>query len=98
MKYLILSLSFLSIVSCTRSTNKEQALEELDKKSAREVVLKTVSKGDSVLHITTQYIWFNGDQIASKSDTIITAVAPKSWDTVDSSKVLSKVPIYVTVQ
>lgn len=98
MKYLFVFLSLLSVISCTSGIKKEQALEELDKKSAREVTLKTVTQGDSVLHITTQHIWFNGDEVASKSDTIKTAVAPKSWDAVDSSKTLSKVPIYVTVQ
>lgn len=80
------------------NNQQEKPLETLDKKSAREVTLKTVTEGDSVLHITTQHIWFNGEQVASKSDTIKTAVAPKSWDAVDSNNTLSKVPIYVTVQ
>lgn len=97
MKYLFVIASVLVFASCTQP-EKEQSLEQLDKKSAREVTLKTVTKGDSVLHITTQQIWFNGEQVAAKSDTIITEIAPKTWDAVDSSKVLSKVPIYVTVQ
>lgn len=77
---------------------EEQALEQLDKKSAREVTLKTVTQGDSVLHITDQHIWYNGEQIVSKSDTIITAVAPNTWGSVDTSNTLNKVPIFVTVQ
>lgn len=97
MKYLLSLLCLFSITSC-HHTHNEQALEQLDKKSAREVTLKTVTKGDSVLHITTQHIWFNGDQITSMSDTIVTAVAPGTWNTTDSSTTLSKVPIYVTVQ
>lgn len=97
MKYLFTIVSILSLASCSNQ-KQEKPLEELDKKSAREVTLKTVTQGDSVLHITSQHIWFNGDKIASKSDTLITALAPKSWDTTDSSKTLSKVPIYVTVQ
>ncbi|MCI0921284.1 hypothetical protein [Sphingobacterium rhinopitheci] len=97
MKYLFVLLSMLSLASCSQKT-KEQPLEELDKKSAREVTLKTITAGDSVLHITTQHIWYNGEQIASKNDTLKTAIAPKTWDAVDSSKNLSKVPIFVTVQ
>lgn len=87
----------MGFVACT-NPQKEQALEQLDKKSAREVTLKTEVQGDSVLHITTQHIWFNGEQIASKVDTIKTENSPKTWDSVDSTKLLSKVPIYVTVQ
>lgn len=97
MKYLFVILSALSLASCRQMT-KEQPLEELDKKSAREVTLKTVTTGDSVLHITTQHIWYNGEQIASKSDTLITAIAPKTWGAVDTAKNMSKVPIFVTVQ
>lgn len=96
MKYLLWVFCFISATSCHRQS--EQALEQLDKKSAREVTLKTVTKGDSVLHITTQHIWFNGEQITSASDTIVTAIAPGTWNTMDSSATLSKVPIYVTVQ
>lgn len=96
MKYSFILISVLGLVSCVNQS--EQALEQLDKKSAREVTLKTVTQGDSVLHITTQNIWYNGEQIAAKSDTIKTAIAPKSWGTVDTFSTLSKVPIYVTVQ
>ncbi|RZF62618.1 hypothetical protein [Sphingobacterium corticibacterium] len=97
MKYLLSALCFIGFMSCNNGQS-EQALEQLDKKSAREVTLKTVTKGDSVLHITTQHIWYNGEQITSKSDTILTAIAPGTWNTTDSSATLSKVPIYVTVQ
>lgn len=90
-------MSFIAFVSCANQ-GQEQALEQLDKKSAREVTLKTVLQGDSVLHITTQHIWFNGEQIASKSDTLKTENSPKTWEATDSTKNLSKVPIYVTVQ
>ena len=87
----------MTIASC-QNRQGEQALTKLDKKLAREVTLKTVTKGDSVLHITTQHIWYNGEQIASKSDTIQTAVTPNTWDRADSSATLSQVPIYVTIQ
>ncbi len=97
MKYLLSALCFIGFMS-RNNGQSEQALEQLDKKSAREVTLKTVTKGDSVLHITTQHIWYNGEQITSKSDTILTAIAPGTWNTTDSSATLSKVPIYVTVQ
>jgi len=97
MKYLLSALCFFGFMSCNNGQS-ERALEQLNKKSAREVTLKTVTKGDSVLHITTQHIWYNGEQITSKSDTIVTAIAPGTWNTTDSSATLSKVPIYVTVQ
>lgn len=97
MKYLLGILCFITLASC-HDRQSEQALEQLDKKSAREVTLKTVTNGDSVLHITIQHIWYNGEQITSKSDTIVTAAAPETWDSVDSSATLSNVPIYVTVQ
>lgn len=94
----ILGLTAVVILTACSNPQKEQPLEHLDKKSAREVTLKTVTQGDSVLHITTQHIWYNGEQIASKKDTIITAISPSTWNTVDSMQTLSKVPIYVTVQ
>lgn len=97
MKYLLSIFSLLALASCDHQ-QKEQKLEQLDKKSAREVTLKTTLKGDSVLHITTQHIWYNGEQIAAKSDTIITAASPTTWDGIDSAQTLRNVPIYVTVQ
>ena len=97
MKYLAIIIGLISITSCQNNQDK-QALEQLDKKSAREVTLKTVTRGDSVLHITTQHIWFNGEQITSASDTIITPISPGTWGVTDSLTTLSKVPIYVTVQ
>ncbi len=97
MKYSLAILCSIGFVAC-QDRQREQALEQLDKKSAREVTLKTVTEGDSVLHITTQHIWYHGEQIASKHDTIVTAVAPNTWDSADPSATLSNVPIYVTVQ
>ncbi|MFC3199335.1 hypothetical protein ACFOET_17060 [Parapedobacter deserti] len=97
MKFLLAIIGFITIASC-QTGQREQALTQLDKKLAREVALKTVTKGDSVWHITTQHIWYNGEQIASKSDTIKTAVMPNTWDSADSSATLSEVPIYVTIQ
>lgn len=97
MRYLLAILCVITISSC-QNRQSEQALEQLDKKSAREVTLKTETRGDSVLHITTQHIWYHGEQITSKSDTLVTAVAPDTWESIDSSATLSKVPIYVTVQ
>ncbi|PPL02217.1 hypothetical protein [Parapedobacter indicus] len=97
MKYLLAILGFVTIASC-QNRQGEQALTKLDKKLAREVTLKTVTQGDSVLHITTQHIWYQGEQIASESDTIKTAVQPNTWDRADSSATLSQVPIYVTIQ
>jgi len=95
MKYLIALFACALFFSCEEQ--KTQNLESLDKKSAREVTLSTVERGDSVLHITTQNIWYNGDRIAEKSDTIITAAKPKTWNATDTSS-LRHVPIFVTVQ
>ena len=97
MKYLLLVVCLITFTSCF-NRQSEQSLEQLDKRSAREVTLKTVTKGDSVLHITTQHIWYNGEQITSGTDTIVTAKAPGTWGIADSSVTLSNVPIYVTVQ
>lgn len=97
MKIILTALCFAGLVSC-QERQKEQTLEQLDKRSAREVTLRTETRGDSVLHITMQNIWYAGEQVASKSDTIVTAAAPNTWGPVDSAATLSKVPIYVTVQ
>jgi len=97
MKYLLAIFSVIFTAAC-QQRQQEQPLTQLDKKMAREVTLKTVTRGDAVLHITTQHIWYNGEQIASKSDTIETALTPSTWDSADSSATLSEVPIYVTVQ
>lgn len=97
MKYSLAILCVIAISAC-QQRQREQALTQLDTKLAREVTLKTVTNGDTVLHITTQYIWYNGEQIASKSDTIRTAVIPGTWERADSSVTLSEVPIYVTIQ
>lgn len=97
MNHLITILAIFSLVSC-QNTQNEQNLTQLDKKSAREVTLKTVTVGDSVLHITTQNIWYNGEQIVSKHDTIVTASVPTTWNSQDSLTTMNQIPIYVTVQ
>lgn len=84
-------------MSCSNA-KQDKPLEQLDKKSAREVVLITEIKGDSVLHITKQRIWFNGEEIVAKNDTITTAKKVSTWSVADSTQTLSEVPIYVTVQ
>jgi hypothetical protein len=88
----------LILGSACQPAAPEQALSTIDKKSAREVTLRTVTQGDSVFHITVQNIWFNGEQIASHSDTLITSLRPQTWEQTDSAEHLGKVPIYVTVQ
>lgn len=96
MKQTLVILTSLLFFGCKE---KEQVLEQLDKKSAREVTLTTVQQGDSVWHITHQVIWFNGTKIAEQSDTVRTVNARADWGAEDTpSNQLSKVPIYVTVQ
>ena len=95
MKYILALFACAMLFSCTEQKN--QNLESLDKKSAREVTLSTVERGDSVLHITTQNIWYNGESIAQKSDTIITQAKPNTWNASDTTS-LRHVPIFVTVQ
>jgi len=95
MKYSIAFLALAFLGSCAGPA--EQKLESLDKKSAREVTLSTIDKGDSVLHITTQNIWYNGENIAQQVDTLITAAKPNTWNSTDTSS-LRHVPIFVTVQ
>lgn len=95
----ILFLGFtLALVSCT-NTQKEDHLENLNKKSAREVVLSTKTNGDTVYHITKQIIWFNNEQIATTTDTVVTLKKENTWDTSqDSTLSLDRIPIYVTIQ
>lgn len=96
MKQLLALFALTFLFSC--ASEPEQKLESLDKKSAREVTLMTVNQGDSVLHLTKQIIWSNGEKIAEQVDTIITPKKINSWD--DTSKItpMNEVPIYVTVQ
>ena len=97
MKYILLSsIGLLSIISCQKT--EEKNLEELDKKSAREVTLTTIKKGDSILHISKQHIWYNGEKIAEKTDTIVTANKVATWGNEAEQKPMSEIPIYVTVQ
>lgn len=97
MKKTITILSIILLGACN-NTGEKPPLENLDKKSAREVTLTTTTKGDTVYHLTKQIIWVNGEKIASKTDTIATALTPKTWSTDSTSIKLNQVPIYVTVQ
>lgn len=90
-KIVFLTLISTTFIACQSNQNENQNLEQLDKKSAREVVLTTETKGDSVLHITKQKIWANDMMIAEKVDTLITH---KQYTPTDSTKI----PIYVTIQ
>lgn len=94
---LIISAIIASLILASCQSN-EQNLEHLDKKSAREVTLTTVVNGDSVYHITKQNIWFNGEKITEKADTITTPLKMNTWSAADSSSKLNTLPIYVTVQ
>lgn len=76
---------------CQEGQNAEQPLEQLDKTSAREVVLSSKTVGDTVYHLTTQKIWANNQLIAEKVDTLQTVSVAK-----DSAQ--QAVPIYVTIQ
>ncbi|MDR2222100.1 MAG: hypothetical protein LBE34_05090 [Flavobacteriaceae bacterium] len=95
MKYILFVAIAILGVSCRQSGDSN--LEQLDKKSAREVSLKAVEVGDSILHITEQNIWANGQLIAQKSDTIKTAKQVPNWDSTTPTT-LVKTPIYVTVE
>ncbi|MGV0938338.1 MULTISPECIES: hypothetical protein [unclassified Empedobacter] len=90
-KILLITLPLTTFFACQSNKNENQNLEQIDKKSAREVVLTTETKGDSVLHITKQKIWSNDLIIAEKVDTLITH---KQYTPTDSTKI----PIYVTIQ
>ena len=90
-KILLITLPLATFFACQSNKNENQNLEQIDKKSAREVVLTTETKGDSVLHITKQKIWSNDLMIAEKVDTLITH---KQYTPTDSTKI----PIYVTIQ
>lgn len=98
MKYLLILGVALSLLSCS-NTQKEDNLENLNKKSAREVVLTTKTNGDTVYHITKQIIWFNNEQIATATDTVVTLKKENTWGSPqDSTLSLDQIPIYVTIQ
>lgn len=98
MKKILALIFIMSLASCGNNT-KEDNLENINKKSAREVVLSTQTKGDSVFHITKQVLWYNNEQIATSVDTIVTLKKEKTWETAqDSTLSLDKIPIYVTIQ
>ncbi|WP_334124917.1 hypothetical protein [Empedobacter brevis] len=90
-KIVFLAVALTTFFACQSNQNENQNLEQIDKKSAREVVLTTETVGDSVLHITKQKIWSNDLMIAEKVDTLITH---KQYTPTDSTKT----PIYVTIQ
>ncbi|EKB03939.1 hypothetical protein HX038_02845 [Myroides odoratimimus] len=97
MKYILPILMVLGLTSCGGGETKKTDLETIDKQSAREVTIKSVVAGDSILHITSQKIWANGQLVTQKTDTIKTAKEVSAWgDTKPTS--LVKVPIYVTVE
>lgn len=97
MKSFLSVIILMTLVGCSTSV-KEEGLEGLDKKSAREVTLTTVTKGDTVYHLTIQNIWLNGEKIAQKVDTVKTNLTQKTWSSNDSTLKLNEIPIYVTVQ
>jgi|SRR5690554_211805 len=97
MKTTFVILSFILFASCQNPT-QEQALENLDKKSAREVTLTTITKGDTVYHLTKQNIWVNGERIVQKVDTVKTSLTEKTWNSSENQVKLNEIPIYVTVQ
>ena len=90
-KIFIVILPLTLLISCQGNPEKEQNLEQLDKSSAREVILSTKENGDSIYHITQQKIWANNQLIAEQFDTLKTV---KSINPSDSTKT----PIYVTIQ
>ncbi|MCC9042557.1 hypothetical protein LNQ81_07620 [Myroides sp. M-43] len=96
MKYILSILTAITLVSCGGESKKTD-LETIDKQSAREVTLKSVVVGDSILHITSQKIWANGQLITQKTDTLKTAKEAKAWGD-NTTTSLVKVPIYVTVE
>lgn len=97
MKKIVLMGGVFALFSCAE--NKGENLESLDKKSAREVTLTTVTKNDTVYHLTKQTLWLNGEKLVEKTDTIKTKLVENTWET-DTTKVvkLNTIPIYVTVQ
>lgn len=97
MKKILFVWSLAFFMSCQNPT-QEQNLESLNKKSAREVTLTTITKGDTVYHLTKQNIWVNGEQIAQKVDTIKTKLTEATWSSDENQIKLNQIPIYVTVQ
>ena len=96
-KIFILGIS-ITLFSCGNNS-EDKPVEDLNKKSAREVVLTTKTNGDTVYHITKQNIWYNNEQIATAIDTIVTLKKANTWEaTKDSTMSLDKIPIFVTIQ
>ncbi|MTG96924.1 MULTISPECIES: hypothetical protein [Myroides] len=88
----------ITFVSCTNSQQQNaNNLATLDKKSSREVSLKSTVVGDSIYHITSQKVWANGQLIIEKTDTIKTVKEVPGWNG-EAPTTLEKAPIYVTVE
>lgn len=97
MKISIISIVF-AILFCSACTQQTaNTLETLDTKSSREVTIKAEVAGDSILHLTHQKIWVNGQIVAQKTDTIKTAKEITAWGEINPIS-LVKTPIYVTVE
>jgi len=88
-KYIYTAIFSFALFACQSNTEREQTLEQLDKSSAREVVLSSKANGDTILHITQQKIWSNNKLVAEKIDTVKTVKT--ATDTIST-------PIYVTIQ
>lgn len=97
MKIPFFILGLALFVSC-QNASQDQSLENLDKRSAREVTLTTITKGDTVYHLTKQNIWVNGERIVQKTDTVKTSLTEKTWSSSENAVKLNEIPIYVTVQ
>lgn len=90
-KYIYTALFSSLLFSCQNQNEQSQTLEQLDKSSAREVILSSKEIGDTILHITQQKIWEKDQLIAEKFDTLKTL---KSKAVSDSTAT----PIFVTIQ
>lgn len=98
MKKAIVVVGIIALIATACSQQQpSQNLESLDKKSAREVTLKTIPAGDSIYHITAQTIWVNGQAVLEKVDTLTTAKNVNDWGANQPTS-LEKIPIYVTVE
>ncbi|MBB1148667.1 MULTISPECIES: hypothetical protein [unclassified Myroides] len=98
MKKAIIAGGVIALITTACSQQQpSQNLESLDKKSAREVTLKTIPAGDSIHHITAQTIWANGQVVLESVDTITTAKNISDWGASQPTS-LEKIPIYVTVE
>ena len=91
MRVLLVS-GFIGLM-CGCTEYKNEPLEHLDTKSAREVTLTTSIKGDTVYHITQQSIWINGERIAQQTDTLTTRQKVSTWSSEEDKQKLDEIPI-----